>query len=899
MGSGASSHRTARSPSTLTVDVGEPQTFSKRLCVLVQDPVRRGLTATQFQEFFETHCGTVDWSLAHGTNANVWCHPTKLARLCMQSNLGPKITECPDEPNLYAVKKLFIMPHTCTAKGCVSYAEKVNPSGKEVQFYISHYWGEDFAEFVQSTLKHAWSVDAKFWRMVAYWCCAFAINQHFVEVALGSSLKTSPFHRVLSSPCCRGTVMNINQCASALFRIWCVYEVFLTHSLEKSFTINTKHGPLAEELSHQLGRSGTINEENLIVVHMNAMLQDFDVNKAQYSVPHDRDMIINAIQTDAAGTESLNTTVKALLAGKAIFTLARHGDIEALTLALKHGAEANKPDQSIVFPLTYARAGNHLDCVQKLMDKEADPYAGECADAVVALADRNGVIRDGALKRLRNLRDKKHAAFKFYSDAGFFEYWTAKHREWAACQDDYVFCYTPTEHTTDWATDAIKRIGYSLDMKTLHAVLNTLIDEQQIVSPARGTGKTLMVVVTDLDPGSVMAIASIWQLNSYLLKGWPLIVVPAGFEGVFADQILANKLLVATLALGIASYHILCPENAVSHTSSFQKICANAHEGTLGDICRRLADFDGEHIDFYVMGGGRGIIHRIVSELKAQYLKVIGEWPAKPTWRVKMYSGSKNVRDTTNGDFQALQEIMTHSDTPLLDIAKFKFFGARDCHACTQNFAAFTVEHFASMLNLWAPCLTAALKLLNDNFNAGLIYPGIKLFKCKVSLREKLSEEDELRFKKIEMIYDSTKPDKVQRYAHKIYMDDSLYGHVAEFKKSTLRALALGGDDSPLCDQILFLYEWSERFRKELIADNDPGMWDIDYVKGFTSIKAEVMDPKPSHGQISAKQPALLNPLDELGLDLLRQALSKFFLRHLSSIYACGFVGEHGSLAVG
>ena len=31
---------------------------------------------------------------------------------------------------------------------------------------------------------------------------------------------------------------------------------------------------------------------------------------------------------------------------------------------------------------------------------------------------------------------------------------------------------------------------------------------------------------------------------------------------------------------------------------------------------------------------------------------------------------------------------------------------------------------------------------------------------------------------------------------------------VAGFKKSTLKAFAFGGCDSPLCDQLLFLYEW-------------------------------------------------------------------------------------------
>jgi hypothetical protein len=256
------------------------------------------------------------------------------------------------DTNLYAVTDFFIKPLT---KSCrLSYAQMLNPKGLAVLYFISHHWGEDFAEFVQSILRHA-MVQSPLLKLsykdIVYWCCAFANNQHDVKADMGTSLQDSSFYRVLESPGCKGTVMNLNQMATALQRIWCIYETHLTHKFKKTFVINTRHGPLSED-------AGRSDERDLWVCHMQSLLQNIDVAHAEATEVADQRKILKEIAQNntehESGTDALNRTVRRLMAGQAIFTLARKGDAQGVDSALKLDIDPNQADVLGVRPLTYA-----------------------------------------------------------------------------------------------------------------------------------------------------------------------------------------------------------------------------------------------------------------------------------------------------------------------------------------------------------------------------------------------------------------------------------------------------------------------------------------------------------------------------------------------------------------
>jgi len=304
---------------------------------------------------------------------------------------------------------------------------------------------------------------------------------------------------------------------------------------------------------------------------------------------------------------------------------------------------------------------------------------------------------------------------------------------------------------------------------------------------------------------------------------------------------------------------------------------ARSHGDIICKICDKLRCFDGQRIDFYISGPGRGNLGAIVKHLTES-----GAWPIKAKWKVNMYSGAFNMNGMTEGDIDALSEIMACSDVPLVDIAKFPFFGGKACHACTASFTTFACDSFAGQLNLWAPQLAAALKMFNDEFNASLIYPGLKLFKCKHSLDEKLTKEEADRFQIIEDIVHADKATSINEYAKRVFEDSALFNKVIDFKKSTLVAFAFSNCDSPLCDQLVFLYEWLEVKIPVAIKPDLPGVWVFDRKKGFTQI---VPKDAGDEGRILAIQPVLLDPYDEDYLTKMREALQSYLMRHLEMIY--------------
>lgn len=181
---------------------------------------------------------------------------------------------------LHAYFQAFIMDRTMyylcpniviplTAISRTSYAELVGPS--RVKWFVSHYWGCSFGNFVESITKHAEFAASRpdredslpryaepvrgkksrslmtilgretkdgrltAWSGEAYWICTFSNTQWNVAEEVGSSWEMSSFYLALRAPTCLGTALVLGPSAMPLTRSWCVFEMLQTLLLEKEF----------------------------------------------------------------------------------------------------------------------------------------------------------------------------------------------------------------------------------------------------------------------------------------------------------------------------------------------------------------------------------------------------------------------------------------------------------------------------------------------------------------------------------------------------------------------------------------------------------------------------------------------------------------------------------------
>eukprot|EP00449_Zooxanthella_nutricula_P048544 CAMPEP_0198612860 /NCGR_PEP_ID=MMETSP1462-20131121/158106_1 /TAXON_ID=1333877 /ORGANISM="Brandtodinium nutriculum, Strain RCC3387" /LENGTH=366 /DNA_ID=CAMNT_0044344661 /DNA_START=80 /DNA_END=1177 /DNA_ORIENTATION=+ len=297
---------------------------------------------------------------------------------------------------MHALNALFVMPRTLAAR--ISYSEHLNPGGLQVDFFVSHDWNEEYAEFVQSTLRHAMFTAKSDWEKIVYWICTKANNQHHID--LGDDLEHSPFHLALKSEECKGTVLNLNSSASALTRAWCAYEAFLTTQLHKKFVVNTCQGIASEAADDAVG------ERDQWIILLFNLLQGIDIRQAKASKESDKVKIMKEVNKDKDGARKLNDALKMKIAEQAVAVLARRGHPELLDQALRLGANPDVKDHLGVPPLTYAVAWNQNEAAKILRKGGADHRAEKHASDIIGmlgLAAKGWTAeeRDSAIKRVQ------------------------------------------------------------------------------------------------------------------------------------------------------------------------------------------------------------------------------------------------------------------------------------------------------------------------------------------------------------------------------------------------------------------------------------------------------------------------------------------------------------------
>jgi len=902
------------------------------------------MSCQQFVDFFKHYCGTI----VDDDDLSPVCHPSKLVKACAERRQkdGSKWL-----PNLYAVNEFFIKPETKAHH--VSFAQWNNPDGLDIVFFITHHWGEEFAEFVQSLMLHAMNLKVdgfagradqdeqdklghekdpatlhKF-NVTTYWCCAFALNQH--AIALGDKIEDNPFHKAIMHQKCRGIILNVNQTVTALFRVWCTYEVLLVRGQGKSLEICTKNGPLSSS-----GKRAP--KRDLWVSHMNRMLQLFDIREAKATMEEDRRKIMaevnifkgTGVADGLSGPDALNRMVKAILSQQAVFTLIRNGDLEGVRSAIELQVDVNDEDSRGIKPLTYAVGYNitllgrekkpgHQEVVKLLLEKKADPAFKVGAEHVIEMWEHDNRKRAIALRKVRVIKMEQARANpdeEFVHESSYLkalENHKALHKPKKIDEpsEGLNLCYAPTRLHTKQAEEFVNElVRDNADARTvLKAALESQGAQKTVFDPPENDPKqtTLLVCMSDFEPDDIMAVAQLWELHKPTEAGGhsgpPVVAFLPGKRDT--PRIFELKRLVAALTLGITKFQVLVPVDALKlgikadNTRAMKYLKRRQEE--IKEMCDRLIRFDGEGktVSLYIMGPcGNGVADMV------EYLEKHSPcWPMKAQWRMRLYSGNYNMKGMGPGDIDAIRKLTKYSKEPMIDMAKFVFFGGEKNHQCTSNFTTFALPSFAQMLNINAPLLAAALKVNSELFHTKLIEPSPSLFRCKAEFQEKLSEEEIVTFKNIGTLYDPENYLKVREYALALVHNKVLWKKVAGHKKSTLAAVAYDADDAPLCDQLLFLYEWynfkGEQTQREGVFKKDIGKWEIDKAKGFSQVVSQSSEEAAGGydeiDHIRAIQPYMEDPFDEDSLDHMRERLQEYILEHLRQLYDADYVAKTAS----
>lgn len=391
--------------------------------------------------------------------------------------------------------------------------------------------------------------------------------------------------------------------------------------------------------------------------------------------------------------------------------------------------------------------------------------------------------------------------------------------------------------------------------------------------------RPLTILYTDLEPDDILATCQLWQWNFEQYKGpganeafVPLVIGHFNFKDKEKGTIYEKKLLMAALALGVVDLRQLTYE-ADQGTDSEHPMAAQLQEeraATLDGIVDEIAAYTGKLIRLYFYAPGHGNLGAIVEGLKAR-----NKWPlngGKTRWTVSLYSGAFNVKGMIASDWQAFKEIGEYMDEPLVDLAKFAFFGGKEAHPWSSSMSTFAMPDFAVRTRMACPMLAAVFTDFNAEFNARLIRPANDgLFRGST-----LDQAEKDRFDEIAKKFDAQDP---MPYAQALAADESIFAKTADFKKTTIQAFAHGACDSPLCDQLLFVRGFLT-VKQPGALKLPPGFWRKDD-KGFLTIQNKKED---SLG-VRACQPILKQPGDAKLLMQCRKACEHMFFSRLKAIH--------------
>jgi hypothetical protein len=203
---------------------------------------------------------------------------------------------------MYYVCQNVVLPVTKELQ--LSYADVVGPS--MVSWFVSHYWGTPFCDFLESLRKHSEALHL-LQHAAAYWICTFSNNQWNISEELGGHIKESSFYLALQSETCKGTAMVINHDAVPLKRVWCLFEVAITYERTE------KEGELDFVGLFLCTPSGVLNKGTAdmdIGIQIAQQLMRIDLRNAGATNAEDKRQILDLVDRMDGGFKSINRFVR-------------------------------------------------------------------------------------------------------------------------------------------------------------------------------------------------------------------------------------------------------------------------------------------------------------------------------------------------------------------------------------------------------------------------------------------------------------------------------------------------------------------------------------------------------------------------------------------------------------
>jgi len=209
--------------------------------------------------------------------------------------------------DMYYVCPNLVLPLTKRSK--LSFAELVGDGA--VEYFVSHFWGTGFENFIRSLRKHSKCKHGKEdlnWRDSRYWICTFSNNQWKLdeEIPKNGSMKDSSFYQALHSSSCKATCMILDEKAMPLTRSWCLYEIIQT------LGIDAKNKNNFEGLTF-LTSSGVLNYGMCSVdlaLKIGEKLSCVSVKDAQASVAADKVSIDLEVHTNHGGFDKVDQELR-------------------------------------------------------------------------------------------------------------------------------------------------------------------------------------------------------------------------------------------------------------------------------------------------------------------------------------------------------------------------------------------------------------------------------------------------------------------------------------------------------------------------------------------------------------------------------------------------------------
>jgi hypothetical protein len=310
----------------------------------------------------------------------------------------------PHTVTMHDLNAHVVLPATAERK--CSFVELVASAEQPPEWFVSHAWAGTLDDMLACLAEHA-RLRGLSEESAPYWVCIFANNQHgfSADGEANAAPEHTPFARALTLA--RGLLAVIDEGATQLERVWCVYEMFLASTLEprKLFdaaTVVRAGGQVRAAVITQGVAELETRSNGKISAHLKAERESlftaavmdralvFDSRDGQASVPADKARIGAAI---ADREELVNATVAVQLNAPRISSVLYGGDTTSRALLLAKLASSGVRALSLVVDSQAADAA-----VDELLGRHLPPTLVELR--AVGVGPR---VLEGVLAQLRAL----------------------------------------------------------------------------------------------------------------------------------------------------------------------------------------------------------------------------------------------------------------------------------------------------------------------------------------------------------------------------------------------------------------------------------------------------------------------------------------------------------------